>query len=642
MNLKSESQEALQKLLLKMPLDKCDDFTKRLFKERLDQHFDPLFTLLSEIYGHREDFYHHIQQLLGELLTALSERSEKLHQKDEQRLSKPNWFLQEDRVGMTAYVDLFGGDLSGLINRIPYLKSLGITYLHLMPLYESPKGESDGGYAVSDYRTVNAKLGTTQDLRELALALENAGISLVLDFVFNHTSNEHKWAQAAIEGDKYYQDFYHLFDDREQPDHYDKTLREIFPQIRRGCFSWHEPIQKWVWTTFNSFQWDLNYNNPSVFNAITSEMLFLANIGTEALRLDAISFIWKEEGTNCEGLPFAHLIIQALNLCTKIAAPSLLFKSEAIVHPKDVAKYISHEECQLSYNPLLMELLWSSLATGETQLLTASMQESFSINEGTSWVNYTRCHDDIGWTFDKEVAEKVGVNGFDHTLSVSQFLTGKKDKSFATGVSFFENHETGDFRICGSLASLAGLEQAIEENDAHKAQLAVNRILLLQGITFSIGGIPLIYSGDELGLVNDYSFEEDTNKKHDSRWVHRLSVNESDIEKANNPKYIEYQINTGLKKIIKARQSHKVFGEAKTHILDADNPHIFAYLREHKNGDKLLCVANFNQSEQPLSLATLHHLGYSQAEDLMTNQVLDISSTGLKLAPYQLLWLKSL
>ena len=405
-----------------------------MFIDRLNEQFPRLFALLVEIYGQRYDFFYYLQQLVQTLANGFAKRSNVLKQKDNARLAAPHWYQGENMLGMACYVDLFAGDLKGLQQRIPYLVETGITYLHLMPLYDSPKGDSDGGYAVSDYRKVNDTLGTNKDLEELSKALAEAGISLVLDFVFNHTSDEHPWALAAKAGDQKYQEFYYMFDDKHVPDEYEKHLREIFPQVRRGNFSWDSDSNKWVWTTFNNFQWDLNYTNPAVFNAITDEMLYLANLGCEALRLDSLAFIWKEMGTNCENQAKAHSLIQAFNSCLQIAAPAVVFKSEAIVHPDEVLKYIDKQECQLSYNPLLMALIWNTLATRDTHLLTESMQKSFEISPYCAWVNYVRCHDDIGWTFDDAVAGQQGVNGYDHRRFLNQFYTGLWLFGFISGV----------------------------------------------------------------------------------------------------------------------------------------------------------------------------------------------------------------
>ncbi|MDG3085578.1 alpha-amylase family glycosyl hydrolase [Vibrio hannami] len=370
------AEKALSRVLSTIDLPKLTKKDEKVFHDRLNQYFPSLFDKLYLLYGETYDFFYHLQQLVIGLADAFKARKRKLKDKDLLRLNQPRWYRSEKMLGMALYVDLFAGNLDNLVEKIPYLKELGVNYVHLMPLYKSPDGDSDGGYAVSDYRDVDKKLGTKRDLIKVADAFNDAGISLVLDFVFNHTSNEHEWAQKAIQGDPQFEDYYYFFEDKQEVDEYNQTCREIFPTVRRGSFTYLEEKNKWVWTTFNSFQWDLNFSNPAVFNAITGEMLFLANIGCEGLRLDALAFIWKEKGTQCESLPKAHTLIQSFNLCLQIVAPSVQFKSEAIVHPDEVAQYIGKDECQLSYNPLMMALMWESLATRETKLLTASLQKA--------------------------------------------------------------------------------------------------------------------------------------------------------------------------------------------------------------------------------------------------------------------------
>ncbi|MDP5032946.1 MAG: alpha-amylase family glycosyl hydrolase [Paraglaciecola sp.] len=639
MNLLQESQRSLNRILISLDRSQLSKSDMAVFEARLNAEFPRLFELLFQLYGHRYDFYYYLQQLVDTLAQGFSQRSRALKSKDKKRLNDPNWYQSENMLGMACYVDLFAGDLTNLQAKIPYLKELGITYLHLMPLYDSPKGDSDGGYAVSDYRKVNEKLGDIDDLKTLAKALEKSGISLVLDFVFNHTSDEHRWAMAAKEGDSEYTDFYHMFDDRTLPDQYEHTLREIFPQVRRGNFTWNEQAKKWVWTTFNSFQWDLNYSNPAVFNGITDEMLFLANLGCEALRLDALAFIWKEMGTTCENQDKAHTLIQAFNSCLQISAPAVVFKSEAIVHPDEVLKYIDKQECQLSYNPLLMALVWESLATRKTQLLTQSMRKSFAISNQCAWVNYIRCHDDIGWTFDDDVAQQLGINGNDHRYFLNQFYTGRFEGSFASGVAFGENPSTGDCRVCGSLASLAGLESAIEHNDSQNIDHAIKRILLVHSIILSIGGVPLLYSGDELGLLNDYSYQHDDSKKHDDRWVNRIAVTDSAIDQANIPQSAQYKISQGLKTLIQIRQQNSIFGQAETQILETNNGHIFAFARHDNEGKTLLVLCNFSEFEQHVDSKIVDQLYSSLGHDLITQQSVSSNQGQIALQAYQVMWL---
>mgnify|MGYP003642852657 CR=1 FL=1 len=639
MNLTLESKRTLQRVLANTDLSELSKKDQLVFKQRLEENFVVLFSLLHQVYGQRYDFYYFLQQLVHIMKSALKERSHKLKQQDKKRLKEPDWFKKENMLGISCYVDLFAGDLASLEEKIPYLTSLGITYLHLMPLYKSPKGDSDGGYAVSDYRQTDEKLGSIKDLKRLSDALSEAGINLVLDFVFNHTSDEHQWAKEAQKGNTEYQDFYWMFDDKTLPDRYEQNLREIFPQVRKGNFTWCQEANKWVWTTFNNFQWDLNYSNPAVFNGIADEMFFLANLGCDALRLDALAFIWKEMGTSCENQPKAHLLIQAFNSCLKIVAPSVVFKSEAIVHPDEVIKYIDKDECQLSYNPLLMALIWNSLATRKTKLLTQSMRNSFEISGDCAWVNYARCHDDIGWTFDDTLAANLGINGNDHRHFLNQFYTGRFEGSFASGVAFGENAETGDCRVCGSLASLAGLEKAIEHGDPQLINHAVARVLMIHSIILSIGGIPLLYSGDELGLLNNYDYQDDPSKVHDDRWVHRISIKDSDVNNAKKLDTPNQRIAQGLEQLILIRKHHNILGNADTDFIEVNNEHVFAYTRRNDQGHTLLALVNFSEDVQRLDTKVLTQLNANDVLDLISKDIIDCGSSDMQLLPYQTMWL---
>ena len=644
MDIRYESSKTLNRLLESIDLSHLSKADHATFLDRINANFPALFALLHEVYGTQYDFHFHLEKLLSVLSQGFNKRNAALKKKDKERLKNPTWYADRNMLGMACYVDLFAGDLQKLAQKIPYLESLGVTYIHLMPLYKSPEGDSDGGYAVSDYRSVSPQLGNMNDLEALAAALSAKGINLVLDFVFNHTSDEHEWAEKAKQGGQEFQDYYWMFDNKDTPNIYEQNLREIFPQVRRGNFTFNEASQKWVWTTFNSFQWDLNYSNPAVFNAIVDEMLFLANVGCDALRLDALAFIWKEMGTNCENQPKAHSLIQAFNRCLKIVSPSVVFKSEAIVHPDEVLKYIDKDECELSYNPLLMALIWNSLATRKTKLLTRSMQKSFSIPDECEWVNYARCHDDIGWTFDDDVAASLGINSHDHRHFLNQFYTDRFDGSFAKGVAFGENPATGDCRVCGSLASLAGLEKALEASDPTLIDNAIKRILLIHSVILSIGGVPLLYSGDELGLLNDYSYQDDTSKAHDARWVHRIAISDEDVALAAQPASHFNRISAGLEHMIMTRKQYPIFGRAQTDILDAGNEHVFAYQRSAsassaESGQRLLALCNFSEFEQSIDVSRLLKGAGTAVTDLISQEVVQADNSNFLLAPYQVLWL---
>jgi len=639
--LADEAQRSLARLLpgLQAGYAAQDPAAWQVFEGRLQANFPQLFELLLHLYGERYDFFYHLQSILETAARMWLARPADLKALDASREAAPHWFQSQEMLGGVCYVDLFAGNLAGIRSRIPYFRELGLTYLHLMPLFACPAGENDGGYAVSDYRQVHPALGTMAELAELSAELRQNGISLVMDFVFNHTSDEHAWAKRALAGDPEYQEYYFMFPDRTLPDAYGKHLREIFPEVRRGSFSYRPEVHRWVWTTFNNFQWDLNYANPTVFNRMAEELLFLANQGVEALRLDAVAFIWKQMGTDCENLPEAHMLIRAFNALIRMAAPALVFKSEAIVHPDEVARYIAPGECQLSYNPLLMALLWESLATRGVRLLRRSMQDRFKIHADCAWVNYVRCHDDIGWTFDDGDAARVGIhNGFDHRRFLNAFYTGRFPNSFARGLPFQENPQTGDCRISGSCASLAGLEKALRDDDEAAVELAVRRILLIHGIILSIGGIPLLYLGDELGTLNDYRYRDDPAKAADSRWVHRPFADAATAARRGDPTRIAGRVYGALRRMIALRKGCAAFAGNATAVFDTGNDHVFGFV--HRRGaEQVLVLANFSESEQTVAANILRTHGLSYVfDDLITGEAISCARD-LELAPYRLVWL---
>ncbi len=610
----------------------ADNAPARAALERLEQHFVTIFTNLHDVYGEHYDFFYHLLQIVQVALDAAADRPDELRELDQKRIAAPDWFQSEQMMGGVCYVDLFAGNLAGIREHIPYFHELGLTYLHLMPLYQAPQPHNDGGYAVSSFREVHPPLGTMDELASLARDLRANGISLVLDFVFNHTADEHEWAQRALAGEKTYQDYYWMFPNRTLPDQYEANLREIFPDQAPGSFTWRSEIARWVWTTFHPFQWDLNYANPEVFAAMLREMLFLANQGAEVLRLDAVPFIWKEVGTNCENLPQAHTIIRAFNALIRVAAPALLFKSEAIVHPRDVRSYIGADKCQISYNPIMMVALWDALATRETHFFAHAMNKQFALDAGSSWVNYLRSHDDIGWGFADEDAAELGINGFDHRRFLNSFYTGTFPGSFATGLPFNFNPRTLDMRISGTMASLAGLEQAESSGDNLLIELAVRRLLLLYSVVLSAGGIPLIYLGDEVGTSNDYSYVDDPAKADDSRWAHRPPRSLPRYAQRNDAATSAGRIFQGLQSMIQARQRTTAFRAGMTHFYALDNRHVLAFTRH----ERVLVLANFSEHSQQVNINGI--MSATPLIDLLTETQF-VSDALVTMMPYQTLWL---
>ncbi len=636
--IEEKASESLQRLLPRLDAR----FSRQMeagewaaFRDRLDEHFGRLFGYLYQLYGQEYDFFYYLENILGTAADAWRNRPAELKALDAVRERDQSWFQSRAMIGASCYVDRFAGNLAGLRTRIPYLSELGIRYLHLMPLFLTPDGDDDGGYAVSSYREVDPALGTTEQLAELATELRNHGISLVVDFVFNHTSDEHEWARRAYEGEEEYQEYYRMFPDRTVPDQYEQTIRPVFQDDHPGCFTYRSRLRKWVWTTFHNYQWDLNYENPAVFDAMAAEMLHLANVGVEVLRLDAVAFLWKRIGTSCENLPEAHLLIRAFNALVSIAAPALVFKSEAIVHPDEVLGYIDQEECPLSYNPQLMALLWEALATRDARLLRHAMEKRFELPGGCAWAEYVRCHDDIGWAFSDDDARELGIDPQAHRRFLNDFYTGDFEGSFAAGLPFQEDEETGEGRVSGTTASLCGVERALESGNLEELDLAIRRVLLLHAVTYTVGGIPLLYLGDEIGVLNDYDYREDPEMDGDSRWVHRpvfpwdRAALRADLES------VPGRVYGGLLRLAQLRKQNSVFSRSgETQFVDVGNDHVLGYFRLAK-GPGVLVLANFTERAQEVEASRLRLLGLRKTVTDVVSGTTIVATDKLVMDPYQ-------
>ena len=601
---------------------------------RLQRHFPRLFKHLHALYGGQYDFFYHLESILSSATSLWLERPAELKALDALREADPDWYQSNRMVGAMCYVDRFAGDLEGLRERIPYLSELGITYLHLMPPFKVPEDDNDGGYAVSSYREVAPGLGTMAQLAELATELRHHGISLTLDFVFNHTSDEHEWAERALSGDSEYQQYYRMFPDRTLPDAFERSMPEVFTEDHPGAFTYRSRLRKWVWTTFHTYQWDLNYENPVVFNRMLEEMLCLANQGVEILRLDAVAFLWKRLDSNCQNLPEAHWIIKAYNALVSIAAPAMVFKSEAIVHPKEVRKYIGLDECPLSYNPQLMALLWESLATRDVRVLQNAMQRGMVLPEGCAWVNYVRCHDDIGWAFSDEDLLAAGFEPRAHRYFLTDFYTGRFVGSFSRGAPFQEDPRTGEARVSGTCASLTGVEKALSDADDQDLELAIRRILLIHGIIITIGGIPLIYLGDELATLNDYSYDQDPARVGDSRWLHRPVFDWEHADQRYEVSSVPGRVYRGLLRLLQLRGQNLAFTRADTEVVETGNKHVFGFIR---SGDQhvVFVLANFSEQEQRLEARRLRQMGMRKTMvDLYAGRSITAAQE-LLLEPYQ-------
>lgn len=626
-------------------LESLTPFEQQIFQQRVELHWEDVKRPLILLYGNHSEFDEWLEKFHQIVANAYANRPVALRLLDQKRLNQPDWFQQSNMIGYVAYADRFADNLNGVATRIPYLNELGVTYLHLMPLLQPRAGENDGGYAVADYRQVRDDLGTMADLSDLATDLRRNDISLCIDLVCNHTAKEHQWAQKAMAGDPVYQDYYLTFPDRTLPDQYERTVREVFPDFAPGNFTYNDQMQRWVWTTFHEFQWDLNYANPAVFGEMLETMLYLANQGVEVMRLDAVAFMWKRMGTDCENQPEAHAILQAFRALSRIAAPGLLLKAEAIVSPPQLVPYLgkgeaTNKECEVAYHNVFMVMLWSSLAERKINLMTHALQQMPAIPSGASWLTYARCHDDIGWAVTEEDAAAVGLNGYLHRGFLSEFYYGRFPNTFARGASFQFNPKNNDQRISGSMASLAGLEAAMETNDPHAIDLAIRRIVLLNAMIFAFGGIPLLYMGDEIGLLNDHSYLENPDLADDNRWMHRPLMDWDKAAKRTDVDSVEGRIFQALVQLINARkQLFPLHAQAQARPVWTHNDHVFGLIRESARG-KILVLANFSEWGQAVSRHRLYELGFAgEMVDGINGRLFDPHSD-IYLEPYQVMWLE--
>ncbi|MEX2657551.1 MAG: alpha-amylase family glycosyl hydrolase [Balneolales bacterium] len=614
-------------------------------KQRILNHFDDFWRFYVSIYGDDYEQQRWIIRLFNSIIQGLKDRKLDMIQLDIKRENDKNWFQSEKLVGGVLYVDLFAGNLKNLRDKIPYLKELGINFLHLMPLLRPRDGLNDGGYAIQNFRDVDKRLGSYDDLRKLSRMLHHEGINLVLDFVMNHTAKEHGWAQAAMSGHQRYQKFYLMFDDRTIPDQYEKHLIEVFPDFAPGNFSYYPQINKWVWTTFYEFQWDLNYANPDVFHAMLDEMIHLINTGTDCLRLDAVPYLWKKMGTHCQNQEEAHHILRAYRALLRIVSPGVLFKAEAIVGPKEIVRYLGvggfeGKECDLAYNATLMSHLWHALASENTHLLRTSLRNLPGAPQQSTWINYIRCHDDIGWGIADAFAELVHQNGHDTRMFCTDFFTGKIADSYAEGYAFQRDYFSNEARVSGTTSALSGLKKALVEADDLGVDDAIQRTLLLNNIIFSWNGIPIIYLGDEIGQTNDYGYLSNPLKMRDNRWVHRPSMDWNKVNLRNTPGTIEHRIFSAYQKLVKARKNTSaIHGLSHDRIVILDIDSIFCFERVGEK-QRVLFLSNFSRKPVHIPISILpEEWHYRFFQDLYSGRVLDFSFEEVVMEPYGFYWL---
>lgn len=604
----------------------------RVFQNRFRRHEQELKQLFQTLYPGDEQAYQHCIAMLRRMYDA---RSESLKALDAERERNSGWYKGHDLVGMLMYVKAFAGTLQGVREKLDYIEECGVNYLHLMPLLESPEGRSDGGYAVSDFRKVQPELGTMEDLSTLAEDCHGRGISVCLDFVMNHTSEDHPWARRACAGERAYQERYFMFDDWEIPIRYEKTVPQVFPTTAPGNFTWNQEARKVVMTTFYPYQWDLNYANPAVFNDMTENMLYLCNQGVDIIRLDAVPYIWKELGTSCRNLPQVHSLVRLMRLACEIVCPGTLLLGEVVMEPSKVVPYfgtVDKPECHLLYNVTTMASTWHTVATKDVRLLRHQLGQVFALPKEYGFLNYLRCHDDIGWGLDYGFLGWFGMGEVPHKKFLNDYLTGKWRGSPARGELYNDDPRLGDARLCGTTASLCGVETARKEGNGAMLDWALRLDLMLHAYMFTLSGIPVLYSGDEIGQENDYSYHDDPLKAADSRYLHRGDMNWKAAELRHDPETPEGKLFAGIRQLETLRASHRVFdGAADVWIVNTGNDGVLGIGRYHQ-GEKLVALFNFAETEKRIWVDEM-----GDFHDLLTGEKAD--KFAVELLPGAFKWL---
>ena len=606
--------------------------TEKNFAQRMEKHQDELRWLYMELYGNDAMY----AELCEQMHDYYSKRSTELKKRDIKKEKNPDWFKEKEMLGMMLYIDNFAGNLKGVEKKLAYLKECNVNCLHLMPFLDTPKGKSDGGYAVADFRKVRPDLGTMKDLARLTEKCHENGMNVCMDFVMNHTSEEHEWAKRARAGEGEYMSRYFFYDNGDIPARYEETVPQVFPTTAPGNFTWLPEIGHYVLTTFYPYQWDLNYRNPRVFNEMMYNFLFLANQGMDIIRIDAVPYIWKELGTSCRNLKEVHTIVRMMRMIAEIVCPSVILLGEVVMEPEKVVPYfgtVEKPECHMLYNVTTMATTWNSIATRDIRLLKKQMDIVSRLPKQYTFLNYLRCHDDIGWGLDFDTMKQWGMEEPSHKRYLNDYFTGKIAGSISRGELYNDDPVTQDARFCGTTASMCGIEAAGFEGNAEKMQTAIQEDLMLHAYMLTQSGIPMLYSGDELGQVNDYSYKDDAEKASDSRYLHRGAFLWELADKRKDLSTVQGQLFQMLNRLEQIRRQENVFSqEAEVYTYDVHNDSILGILREYK-GERFIALFNFSEREQT---AWMQEEGIFR--NLVNGEIVEVKDPVLK--GYEFVWMK--
>ena len=571
--------------------------TEMVYRNRFDRHFDELRWLYMELYGNDSMF----AELCDQMESFYKERKKKLKLLDVQREADFGWYKRNDMLGMMFYIDNFAGNMEGVKSRLDYIEQCNVNYIHLMPFLETPEGRSDGGYAVSDFRKVQEKLGSMEDLESLTAACHKRGIHVCMDFVMNHTSEDHVWEKRAKEGDGEYMSRYFFFDNSYMPALYEKTVPQVFPTTAPGNFTWIPEAGHFVMTTFYPYQWDLNYKNPRVFNEMMYNFLYLANRGIDIIRIDAVPYIWKELNTPCRNLKQVHTIVRMMRMISEIVCPSVLLLGEVVMEPERVVPYfgtVDKPECHMLYNVTTMATTWHTVASRDVRLLKRQLDIVNALPKEYTFLNYLRCHDDIGWGLDYGFLMTEGIGERAHKQYLNDYFQGYAGESNSRGELYNADPVSGDARFCGTTASMCGIEKAGFEKDEEAMERAIRLDVMLHAYMFMQSGIPVLYSGDETAQVNDYTYKEDPLKADDSRYIHRGAMNWELAENRSDSETVEGKVFQALGRLENIRKSEKVFmADADTWTIETWDSAVLCMGRYYE-GEKIIGLFNFSETDR--------------------------------------------
>lgn len=606
---------------------------KENYARRFERHHDELRWLYMELYDNGDMF----AELCDNMQRFYQERSRELKAMDTEREENKNWYRRNDLLGMMLYIDNFAGNIKGVESRLDYIEQCNVNYIHLMPFLETPKGRSDGGYAVSDFRKVQKQLGTMEDLESLTAACHKKGINVCMDFVMNHTSEDHEWAKRARRGEGEYMSRYFFFDNSYIPSLYEKTVPQVFPTTAPGNFTWLPEAEHFVMTSFYPYQWDLNYKNPRVFNEMMYNFLYLANRGIDIIRIDAVPYIWKELGTQCRNLPQVHTIVRMMRMISEIVCPGVLLLGEVVMEPEKVVPYfgtVEKPECHMLYNVTTMATTWHTVATRDTRLLKRQLDIVGALPKDYVFLNYLRCHDDIGWGLDYNTLREDGFRERPHKKYLNDYFQGYAGESNSRGELYNADPVTGDARFCGTTASMCGIEKAGFEQDDAAMNRAIQLDVTLHAYMFMQSGIPVLYSGDEVAQGNDYTYKKDPEKAADSRYIHRGAMNWTLAANVSDPDTVEGKLFGQLSRLEQIRKKEKAFvSNADMWTMDTGDIAVLCIGRYYE-GDKVVGMFNFSECDRTVCIPA----DGEEYADMISGQ--EIKTTAIYIPAYGFYYLK--